>query len=100
MGYDIHLTNISKNEHRRASVRPPRNPTELGKLEKSSTIARLQAIKSGHKIDLNSIEIIQKKDFRNHKQRLISSEALHMIKWNRNCLNRNDDGLKQNLTWL
>ena len=86
---------IRRNEHRRASIRPRRNPVELEKLGKLSAIG-LHAIESGHKIDFDNIEIIQK-NFRNHKERLIS-ETLH-IKWNPNCLNRND-GLKQNLTWF
>ncbi|VDP96646.1 unnamed protein product, partial [Trichobilharzia regenti] len=92
------LYQFRRNEHRRASLRPPRNPVELEKPEKSSAIACLHAIESGHKIGFDNIEIIiQKKHFRNHKERVIS-EALH-IKWNPNCLERND-GLKQNLTWL
>ncbi|VDQ13132.1 unnamed protein product [Trichobilharzia regenti] len=75
---------IRRNEHRRASVRPPRNPVELEKPEKSSAIG-LHAIESGHKIDFDNIEIIQKKHFRNHEERLLS-EASHSY--------------QMNLTWL
>ncbi|VDQ03193.1 unnamed protein product [Trichobilharzia regenti] len=76
------------------TIRPPRNPaSELEKLEKPSAIDLLPSIESDHKIDFDNIEIIQEKHFRNHKERLIASEVLH-IKWNPNCLMNRNDALK------
>ncbi|VDQ12737.1 unnamed protein product [Trichobilharzia regenti] len=92
---------IRRNEHgRAASVRPPsRNPvSELEKLEKSSAIARLHDIESGHKFDFGNIDVINHKNFRNHKVSSIRSTTTYQMESKLSERNKND-GLKQNLIW-
>ncbi|VDP43754.1 unnamed protein product [Schistosoma mattheei] len=78
--------NVRLKEQKQYLKNVPKSSADLKKLENKSAIA-LHALETGHKINFEGTEILQK-GFNTHKERL-TAEALY-IRANKNSLNRED----------